>query len=127
MTDQNLLQKVEELELNAKKFGFYWGNIGQLLEQIRSEGREVEEAWQNNDRPHLQEEIGDLIHAAVSLAVFCQMDPTETLQKSIHKFQKRYDAVVALAYKDGRRNLHNESFDVLMHYWNLAKQDAETR
>ncbi len=116
-----LLKQVEEQEIIAKEFGFYWEHIGQLLEQIRSECVEVEESWQKNDRAHLQEEIGDLVQAAISLAVFCNFDPHETLLKSIGKFQKRYDAVVSLARQDGHKSLHQQPFDVLMHYWNQAK------
>lgn len=117
-----LLKKVEEQEIAANQFGFYWQNIEQLLEQIRSECNEVEESFAKNDRAHLQEEIGDLIQATVSLAIFCNFDPHETLQKSIDKFQKRYDAVVKLAQEDGHETLHNQSFEVLMHYWNQSKK-----
>ncbi|MEI8364914.1 MAG: MazG nucleotide pyrophosphohydrolase domain-containing protein [Parachlamydiaceae bacterium] len=122
MTKDNLLLQVEKLEIDAKEFGFYWQNIDQLLEQIRSECAEVDEAWQKNDRTHLQEEIGDLIHATLCLAVFCQLDPTETLQKSVHKLQKRFDTLVDLTKKDGYENLHNKPFNLLMYYWNRAKE-----
>lgn len=119
--DHCLLKKVEEQEIAAREFGFYWENLRQLIEQIQSECLEVEEAWQKNDRTHLQEEIGDLIQAAVALAVFCDLDPHETLSKSIQKFQKRYDIVVELAKRDGYDHLHKQSFEVLMNYWNLSK------
>lgn len=116
------LKRVEEQEIVAREFGFYWENINQLIEQIRSECKEVQEAWQNNDRAHLQEEIGDLIQAAVSLAVFCELDPHETLLKSIDKFQKRYDTVVKLAQSEGYNTLHEQSFEVLMGFWDRSKQ-----
>ena len=70
---------------------------------------------------HLQEEIGDLIQAAISLAIFCKFDPHETLLKSIKKFQQRYDAVVQLARSDGYENLHKQSTEQLMNYWKCAK------
>lgn len=120
-----LLKRVEEQEIACRDFGFYWEHIDQLIEQIQNECLEVKDAWQKNDRTHLQEEIGDLIQAAISLAVFCDLDPHETLAKSIDKFQKRYDAVVEFAQKDGHQTLHHKPFDVLMHYWNLAKQQQK--
>ena len=110
-TAQSLFKMVESQELTAKDFGFYWETIDQILEQIRSECDEVHDSWQRNDRSHLQEEVGDLIQAAVSLAVFCGLDPDETLHKSIQKFQKRYDAVVKLAKQDGHTDLHGQSMD----------------
>lgn len=119
-----LLKKVERQELEAKKFGFYWENFDQLIQQIQSECVEVQEAWQKGEVSLLQEEIGDLIQAAIGLAVFCKLDPHETLFKITEKFQKRYDLVVQLACKEGHENLHNQSYDCLMNYWNLAKIKA---
>lgn len=116
-----LLKEVERQELNAKEFGFYWESLQQLIDQVKSECNEIQEAWDKNNSLHLQEEIGDLIQAAISLAVFCKLDPHETLQKSIEKFQHRYDTVVSLAQNEGYKNLHKQSFEKLMDLWNQAK------
>jgi uncharacterized protein YabN with tetrapyrrole methylase and pyrophosphatase domain len=116
-----LLKQVEKQELVAKEFGFYWENLHQLIEQIQNECVEIQDALDKDNISHLQEEIGDLIQAAVSLAVFCQFDPCETLSKSIEKFQRRYDTVVQLAQSEGYENLHKQSFEILMDYWNRAK------
>lgn len=121
-----LLKQVEKLELEAQKFGFYWENFHQLIEQIQSECIEIQEAWDKENSLHLQEEIGDLIHAAISLAVFCKLDPHETLLKSIEKFKRRYDAVVQLVHSDGHEGLHKQSFEVLMDYWNRAKHKTQS-
>lgn len=119
-----LLEKIEKQEINAKNFGFYWETIDQLIEQIISECHEIQEAHESKNRSHLQEEIGDLMQAAISLAVFCKFDPYETLSKSIDKFQKRYDALVEITHRDGLVNLHNKDFDVLNHYWKMAKKQT---
>jgi uncharacterized protein YabN with tetrapyrrole methylase and pyrophosphatase domain len=119
------LKQVEKLELEAQKFGFYWENIDQLIEQIQSECIEIKEAWNNNKLQLLQEEVGDLILAATSLAIFCKLDPQETLLKSIEKFQQRYNAVVKMAQRDGYTSLHAQSFKVLMDYWNRAKRQTK--
>lgn len=55
------------------------------------------------------------------LAVFCKLDPRETLLKSIEKFQQRYDVVVQLAHSEGYDNLHQQPFETLMDYWKRAK------
>ncbi|MGK5595653.1 MAG: MazG nucleotide pyrophosphohydrolase domain-containing protein [Parachlamydiaceae bacterium] len=120
--DHCLLKRVEEQETKAKEFGFYWEHIDQLIDQIKSECVEVKEAWQNQDRTHLQEELGDLLQAAISLTTFCEFDPHETLLKSIHKFQKRYDTVVALAKEDGYSHLKEQPFELIENYWLRAKE-----
>lgn len=123
--ENELLKRIEEQEIEAREFGFYWENINQLIEQIQSECLEVQEAWQKNDRSHLQEEIGDLLLAAISLAIFCGLDPQETLLKSSEKFQKRYKTVVKLAQTDGYHNLHQQPSELLMNYWKRAKQKVK--
>lgn len=120
-TSPCLLKQIETLETEAQHFGFYWESVQQLIEQIQSECLEVQEAHEKQDLVHLQEEIGDLIHAAVSLAVFCKLDPYETVKQNIEKFKRRYNAVVSLAKKDGFDTLHNQSHEKLMEYWNRAK------
>lgn len=120
-SEECLLKQIEKQELVAKEFGFYWENLNQLIEQIHNECTEIEEAWSKGNAPHLQEEVGDLIQASISLAIFCKLDPHETLLKSIAKFQRRYDAVVQLAQNDGHKNLHDQPSTKLMDYWNQAK------
>lgn len=125
-TNKNcLLKQVENQELVAKEFGFYWGHFSQLIEQIQSECKEIQEAWEKDDRQHLQEEVGDLIQATISLAIFCKLDPRETLLKSISKFQRRYEMVVELARMEGYDNLQNQTPEVLMDYWKRAKTKAK--
>ncbi len=121
--DSCLLKRVEKQELVARAYGFYWEHFNQLIEQIQSECVEIQEAWLKGDRTHLQEELGDVMHAAISLAVFCGFDPHDTLLKGINKFQKRYDTLVRLAKEDGHNDLHDQPFKVLMGYWNRAKQE----
>lgn len=121
--DNCLLKQVEKLEFEAREFGFYWEHFSQLIEQIQSECTEVQEAWHKGDRVHLKEEVGDLLLAAISLAVYCEFDPHETLLENIHKFQKRYKKVVELAQRDGHTHLRKQPTDVLMKYWNSAKLD----
>lgn len=122
----DLLKRVEEQELTCKDFGFYWETLDQLIDQITSECKEIKEAFEKGDEVHLQEEVGDLLQAAISLAVFCKLDPHQTLQNSIDKFQRRYEAVVAFAKQDGLSSLANRDFATLMHYWNLAKKHGNT-
>ena len=122
--NERLMRQIEEQEREAKEFGFYWANIQQLIEQIQSECLEVKDAWNRNNSSQLQEEMGDLLLAAVSLAIFCKFDPHETLLKSFKKFQKRYQCMVKLAKNDGYETFQGQSTKILENYWNRAKQDS---
>ncbi|QEY50126.1 MazG nucleotide pyrophosphohydrolase domain-containing protein [Legionella longbeachae] len=121
----NLLEQVLLLEQEAADFGFQWETTTQIMEQIQSECMEISEhlqSKQNLNQSELQEEIGDLLHAVFSLCVYCQFSPQETLKKALDKFEHRLQAVKAVAKEKKLNNLQGQSFDELMHIWNLAKK-----
>ncbi len=122
MNQDILLKKLEVQEIASKNFGFYWQDLEQLIAQIKSECDEVTLAHKSVDQRHLQEEIGDLMHAAASLAVFCGFDPVETIEKSIEKFQKRFDTLVSISSKAGLPHLQGQPMEVLTDYWEKAKK-----
>ena len=69
-----LLKKIIILENEADKFGFSWEKPQQIIDQIQSECLEIMEhlepdANETNELA-LQEEVGDLLHAAFSLCIF---------------------------------------------------------
>ena len=125
LTSQDLFDKIIEQEKQALDFGFYWENDRQLFEQIKSECEEIKEAILNKNTAHLKEEVGDLINAAISLCIFFNLDPLDTLNESINKFQKRYEALIYLVKKDGLHDLKGKSTDVLLNYWHKAKAITE--
>ncbi|MFA6915006.1 MAG: MazG nucleotide pyrophosphohydrolase domain-containing protein [Parachlamydiales bacterium] len=121
VSQEDVFKRLEKDENEAKEYGFYWKNINQILSQVQSECREVQEAWNNNDKESLKSEIGDLLLASMSVAIFCGLDLQETLLKSADKFQDRFRTVLKLAKDDGYDNLQDQPFEVLINYWNRAK------
>jgi uncharacterized protein YabN with tetrapyrrole methylase and pyrophosphatase domain len=119
----NVIEVTIHQEKIANDFGFCWKNIDQVLEQIKNECNEVKLAWLREDKENLEEEIGDLINATLSLAVFCNLDPVKVIGKNNKKFQKRFDTVVALAKEDGLETLNGQPLHVLLSYWEKAKQN----
>ncbi len=121
----DLLKKLSALEDEASAFGFRWEVAEQIMAQIRSELHEIEVHLKDQDHHKLQEEIGDLLHAAFSLCIFCQFKADETLSKSIAKFENRFRETQRLAKMEGFEDLHNQPFDKLMAIWNKAKDSVK--
>jgi uncharacterized protein YabN with tetrapyrrole methylase and pyrophosphatase domain len=120
----NLLVKIAALENEAADFGFQWETTAQIMAQIQSECIEVDEhlkAGVNDNLSALQEEIGDLLHAVFSLCVFCKLDPKDTLQQTLEKFERRLRAVKVIAHEMKLINLKGQTFDELMFIWKQAK------
>lgn len=120
----DILTKLTHLENEASDFGFKWETAEQIMSQIRSELAEIEIHLKDQDKNKLQEEIGDLLHAAFSLCVFCQFDAKETLQNSVNKFDRRFQETKKIAQNEGLKNLNGQSFKKLMEIWDKAKKSV---
>lgn len=122
----NIFKKFIRFENEAKEFGFYWNNQESILDQIKSEILEVEELLhqENHSEDHLQEEIGDLMHAIISLSLYKNFDPKTILERSIAKFYTRFTATKELAKQEGLDNLKNCSHKKTLDYWNRVKNKS---
>lgn len=119
----DIFKRLTSIEKQADDFGFMWSNTAQIFEQIQSECEEIKDSLaQLGDRFHLQEEMGDLIHAVFSLCLFMEFDPEETCLKSVEKFEKRFAELKRLAHAAGFETLKGQTFDVLIHFWKQAKE-----
>lgn len=123
-----LLDKAVQLEQEADAFGFSWETPQQIMDQIESECLEVREHLvaddATRDNEALEEEMGDLLHAALSLCVFYKFDPKITIKKTLDKFERRLNAVKSLAEEQGLAHLKGHEFDELMQFWDAAKQQV---
>ena len=118
----NILTKLASLEKKASDFGFKWETSDQIIKQIQSEISEACIHLNDGDQNKLQDEIGDLLHAVFSLCIFNELNPKETLTRSVKKFERRFNAVQQLAIADGLSTLQGKSFADLMIYWDKAKR-----
>lgn len=118
-----ILEKLTSLEKESEEFGFYWPNVEMIFNQIRSEIAEVEDVIkQNEGQDRLQEEVGDLLHAAFSLCIYLGLDAEETLVKTTEKYGKRFDALKKVAREKGLIDLNHQSIEANQKLWNDAKK-----
>ena len=120
-----IFERLTLLEKQSGEFGFMWFQSSEILDQIQSECEEIRENMAQQGEPsHLQEEIGDLLHAVFSLCIFSDFDAEETLVKSVDKYEKRLQELKRLVRASGRETLQGQSKKVLMDFWNQAKEGA---
>lgn len=120
---ENALQKILAIEKDARDFGFDWPNIDMIIDQTISECEEIRDAVNNNEPKHrLHEEIGDLIHTAISLCYFAGFDTEETLLKASKKFTARMDALKVIAKQRGLDNLKGQDINFMLELWKSAKE-----
>ncbi|HEY2461072.1 MAG TPA: nucleoside triphosphate pyrophosphohydrolase [Candidatus Acidoferrum sp.] len=119
---RNLPATLEGFQLTRKaaRIGFDWENPDDILEKIREEIAELQQALKSNDAVHAEEEIGDLFFAAVNLSRFLNIDPEIALKKANAKFSRRFRKMEAIAGASGRAlaNVPRPEMEAL---WDSAK------
>ncbi|HJD66419.1 MAG TPA: nucleotide pyrophosphohydrolase [Rickettsia endosymbiont of Bembidion nr. Transversale] len=117
------LKDLITLEKDARAYGFDWSDYEMILEQVIDECREIKEAINDGEpKERVQEEIGDLLHTAISLCRFLEFNVEETLNKTSTKFAKRMEAVKTLTRKHNLPNLQGQSAEFLLKLWREAKE-----
>ncbi|KTD15966.1 nucleoside triphosphate pyrophosphohydrolase MazG [Legionella lansingensis] len=121
----NPLKTLIAVEEDARHFGFEWPNEEMIIDQAISECDEIRAALKGEEsRERLQEEIGDLLHTAISLCIFAGFEPEETLAKITKKFNKRILALKEIANTQGFSTLKHQPIELLMELWQQAKQKS---
>jgi tetrapyrrole methylase family protein / MazG family protein len=91
-----------QLTRKAARAGFDWQDADGIFEKLREEMAEVRHALAEKDSKKAEEELGDLLFAAVNLARFVQVDPEIALKKANTKFQRRFMEMEKAALQSGR-------------------------
>jgi MazG family protein len=100
------LLHAEKITKRAARVGFDWEHPAQVIEKIREELAEVEEALEE-ERPdqhsRIEEEIGDLLFAVANLARKTKVEPEVALSRATRKFMMRFRRVESKLLERGRK------------------------
>lgn len=96
------LWRAEKVQKKAKKAGFDWPDVGDALDKLSEELDELKQAFANNDKQNIEEELGDLIFSAVNVSRFAHVDPEQALTASTDKFIRRFGYVEQKAASLGK-------------------------
>jgi tetrapyrrole methylase family protein / MazG family protein len=109
-----------QLTRKASRIGFDWEDAGGVITKMQEETKELEAALQTKNPQKAEEEMGDLLFAAVNLARFLHVDPEIALRKANAKFSRRFRAMEAMARESGRefKDLPREEMEAL---WDATK------
>lgn len=117
------LQKLIDLDQDARDFGFDWPDPVMILDQVIDECREIQEVIEkSSSRERVQEEIGDLLHAAISLCLFSGFSVEETLEKINEKFSRRMMLLKEITKNRGLKNLQGQDIEYKLSLWREAKK-----
>lgn len=115
---QSALMSAQKISKNAVKKGFEWPNEKTLWECFDSEVCEFKEALAKKDKENAEEELGDILFAAVNLARWNKIDAEQALLKANRKFMARFRKMEELAQKP----LEEYNFEEYDELWKKAKK-----
>ena len=113
------LIRAEKLQKKAAKVGFDWENAQGALEKVEEELDEVKQAMAGSGDP--EEEIGDLLFAAVNVARHLKVDPEGAMEKTCNKFIRRFADMEQQA-KEENKVLSDLPLAELDALWNRSKE-----
>jgi MazG family protein len=119
------LSRAQKLQKRASRIGFDWGDAGPALDKVVEEQSEVAAALAEPGRPHVAEEIGDLLFATVNVARLAGVDAETALRDANLKFQRRFKEMERILEEQGKGD-GRASLAEMDAVWDLVKA-AERR
>jgi MazG family protein len=91
-----------QLTRRASRIGFDWDDVEGVIAKIQEELSELSAARTTQLSEQIEDELGDVLFAAVNLARFLKVDPEIALKRTNAKFTSRFQEMERLAGASGR-------------------------
>jgi ATP diphosphatase len=119
------LSRAAKLGKRAATAGFDWPDAAGPRAKLLEELAEVEAAQRGEGGSSVEDELGDLLLAATSLARHLKVDPETALRRANARFEARFRAMEKLARARGLtlEGMGPEDLDVL---WNEVKANIQS-
>lgn len=116
------LLRADKLQKKAAIVGFDWPQTRQVVNKIREELAETEEALACGDDAKVADEIGDLLFAVANLARHAGIDPETTLRGANAKFERRFRFVEQRLAAQNKTPAE-ATLDEMEALWQVAKEN----
>ena len=120
-----VMERAYKLMKRASGVGFEYKNVEDSLKKVEEEFLEVKEAYNEfcneNNKEHLEEEIGDLIMTTLDFARMNKINPVNSLIKANNKFIRRFNYVEEKA-REQNKNLNDMTLEEMDFLWDECKK-----
>jgi MazG family protein len=110
-----------QLTRRASRIGFDWEGVEGVIAKLQEELSELGLAREVQSIPGIEEEVGDVLFAAVNLARFLKVDPEIALKRTNAKFMARFREMERTARTSGRK-LADVPRQEMESLWDQAKE-----
>ncbi|KHE72196.1 nucleoside triphosphate pyrophosphohydrolase [Halobacillus sp. BBL2006] len=115
------LLQAEELQKKASKVGFDWDSADLVIEKVKEEWQEFQEAREQENNEEMEKEFGDWLFAIANLARHYKLNSENALQRTNQKFRTRFSAMEKSAASENR-SLEDYDLESLEALWVQAKE-----
>ena len=115
------MERARKLQKRAAQVGFDWAEIAPVLEKLKEEVAEFEEALASGDLERMSDELGDVLFATINLARHSKIEPEVALRSTNQRFETRFKWIEAALFQQGKvfKDVNLEELDAL---WDQAKK-----
>lgn len=115
------LARAVKLQDKASTVGFDWDDPKAVIDKLREETAEVEDALATGaSRERISDEIGDILFVVANLARHLEVDPTQALAGTNAKFERRF-AAIEESLSDKGRTVKDADLPEMEALWQAAK------
>ncbi len=118
------LLRAHRMQEKAAGVGFDWQDVAGVIQKVREELDEVEEALAGGSTSAVEDEVGDLLFSAVNLARLARTHAATALSRANEKFLRRFVLLERMAREKGLM-LPGASLEELDALWEEAKVRTE--
>ncbi len=115
------IQRAHKIQSRLAKVGFDWPDAQAVMQQLRDELDELQQAIQTRDLHSMTDELGDVLFTCVNLARHLQLDAEVCLRTTNTKVAARI-AWMESVLQAKQQGLSDKSMDELEELWSRAKQ-----
>ncbi len=118
------LWRAEKVQKKASVTGFEWPDVSYAMAKVREETDELASGIDAGDKDNIEEELGDLLYAAVNVARHTGIDPERALHRACEKAINRFRFMEERAAFDGKK-LEDMPLEEMEKYYQLARAEIE--
>lgn len=118
------LTRAWKIQAKASTVGFDWNDARLVLDKIREETAEIDEALASGDKAAIKEEIGDLLFVVANLARHVDADPEGCLHAANAKFERRFKGIEQALEAQGR-SAKDATLEEMEALWQAVKRSEK--
>ena len=122
MKSKNLIEESIKLQLEAKAIGLDWIELDKIIDKIREETDELDEAIESKDREHVIEEFGDLFFSIISLSRHLDINMDDLINSANQKFK---DILSKISVEMKKRNIEYAEPAEMIEIWKSIKKQND--